>query len=313
MTIKTKLIVLTAVSLLITAVIIGVISVVQLNKTGKMSVAHITQMGNEEIHRIEADGKKELETYRNDLLARKKEYLKSQIQTAVGVLEKGYKDSHSFDSIKAVYEDQLRNAVNTAYSVLVAVESEHGLSFSEKQNKAMALVKTLRYGPENKDYFWINDMRSIMVMHPFSPKLDGQDLSNLKDSNGKKIFTEFVKECEKNGQGFVDYLWPKPGFEEPQPKLSYVKLFEPWGWVIGSGVYLEVAEERLKKESAGVIEALRFGPENKDYFWINDLHPRMVMHPYKPELNGKDLTGSKDPNGKKPFAEMADIQTGKNK
>ncbi len=307
MTIKAKLSMLTAISLLIASGAIGILSVFQLKKAGKTSISHIQAMGDDEIRRIEADGSKEIETYRNDLLSRKKEYLRSQIQTALGVLEKGFEDAHSFDAIKAMYEDQLQNAVNTAYSVLVAVEAQKELMPAEKQTRAMELIKLLRYGPENRDYFWINDMRSIMIMHPIDPELDGRDLSDLADSNGKRFFSEFVKACEKNGQGFVDYLWPKPGFQEPQPKLSYVKLFEPWGWVIGSGVYLEVAEEHLKQTSAGVIEALRFGPDNNDYFWINDTHPRMIMHPYKPELNGKDLSGTEDPNGKKLFVEMVNV------
>jgi len=307
MTIRTKLIILTAVSLLITSIVIGVVSLVQLSSTGKESIAQIRKMGNEEIHRLETDGKKEIETFRNDLMARKKEYLKSQVQTAIGVLDKGYKDSHSFESIKATYEDQLQNAVDTAYSILVTVESESGLSLTEKKYKAMELIRVLRYGPENKDYFWINDEHPRMVMHPIKPQLEGNDLSKSKDPNGKRLFVEFVKACQSGGQGFVDYLWPKPGFEKPQPKLSYVKLFEPWGWIIGSGVYLEVAEERLKNDSAGVIGALRFGPESKDYFWINDMHPRMVMHPIKPALNGKDLSGNKDTDGKALFVEMANV------
>jgi methyl-accepting chemotaxis protein len=166
------------------------------------------------------------------------------------------------------------------------------------------MIKTLRYGPENKDYFWINDLHPNMVMHPYKPKLDGQDLSDFKDPNGKKLFVEFVNVCRENGEGFVNYYWPKYGADKPQPKLSYVKLFKPWNWIIGSGVYMEVAAAKLQADSAAIIEILRYGPEMKDYFWINDMNPTMIMHPYKPQLNGKDLSQSKDPNGKKLFVEM---------
>jgi methyl-accepting chemotaxis protein len=207
----------------------------------------------------------------------------------------------------AVYKEPLQNAVNTAFSIIVSVEKENNLTLAKKQQKAAAMIKALRYGPENKDYFWINDMHPTMVMHPYKPKLDGKDLSGFKDPDGKKLFVEFVNTCRENGEGFVDYYWPKYGADKPQPKLSFVKLFKPWNWVIGSGVYMEVAETKLQTNSAAVIENLRYGNENKDYFWINDTQPAMVMHPYKPQLNGKDLSGSKDPNGKKLFMEMVRV------
>ncbi len=307
MTIKMKLILLTIVSLVITAMAIGTVAVSQLNRTGGAAIAQIETMGAEEINRIRTEGDKEIAAFSDDLLSRKKEYLKSQIETAIGVLKKGYEDAHDFQRLKDVYQVQLQNAVNTAYGILVSVEKETGLTSNEKQAKAKSLIKALRYGPDNKDYFWINDTGPTMVMHPYKPQLDGKDLSDTKDPNGKKLFVEFVNACKENGQGFVDYHWPKYGADQPQPKLSFVKLFEPWNWIIGSGVYIEVAEARLKKDSAAVIGALRFGPQNKDYFWINDLGPTMVMHPYKHELNGKDLSGLKDPKGKKLFVEFVKV------
>jgi len=307
MKINTKLILLTAIGLVLTSVVIGAMSVVQLNRTGQIAISQIETLGNENVKKIQSDGQKQLTAFREDVLTRKKEYLKSQVQTAIGVLEKGSKDAHDPEKLKAVYREQLQNAVNTAYSIIVAVSQEAGLSKAEQQSKAAGLVKKLRYGPENKDYFWINDMHPRMVMHPYKPQLDGKDLSASEDPNGKKLFVAMVKECRDNGQGFVDYHWPKYGAEEPQPKLSFVKLYKPWNWVIGSGVYMEVAEDKLMADSAEIISALRFGPESKDYFWINDMQPRMVMHPYKPQLNGKDLSGAKDPNGKHLFVEMVKV------
>ncbi len=307
MRINTKIMLLIAAGLILTSVSLSVLAVWQLNRSGKMAVAPIEEFLPEYLKRINADGKNQLDTFRGEMIARKKEYLKSQVQTAIGILEKAYKDAHDPDKLMAVYKEPLQNAVNTAYSIIVAVEKEYDLNLEEKKRKAAAMIKALRYGPENKDYFWINDMHPTMVMHPYKPKLDGQDLTGFKDPNGKKLFVEFVNTCRENGEGFVDYYWPKYGADQPQPKLSFVKLFKPWNWVIGTGVYMEVAEAGLQANSAAVIENLRYGPENRDYFWINDTQPAMIMHPYKPQLNGKDLSASKDPNGKKLFMEMVRV------
>jgi methyl-accepting chemotaxis protein len=78
-----------------------------------------------------------------------------------------------------------------------------------------------------------------MVMHPIKPEMNGNDLSTYKDPNGKLLFVDFVDTVKKSGSGFVPYEWPKPGFDKPQPKLSYVVGFAPWNWVIGTGVYID--------------------------------------------------------------------------
>ncbi|AEJ60387.1 methyl-accepting chemotaxis sensory transducer with Cache sensor [Spirochaeta thermophila DSM 6578] len=136
-----------------------------------------------------------------------------------------------------------RHVVEVAYSVFefYAQKVEEGsLSLEEAQTLAKEEIKTFRY--EEEEYFWINDMRPYMVMHPYKPELDGTDLSDYEDPNGKKLFVEMVKVCKEAGAGFVDYMWPKPGFDKPVPKISYVKLFKPWNWIIGSGIYLDDVE-----------------------------------------------------------------------
>ena len=105
--------------------------------------------------------------------------------------------------------------------------------------KAAADIKALRY--DGSEYVWVNDMQPRMVMHPLKPEMDGTDLSNYKDPNGVKLFVEMAATVRTSGSGYVDYQWSKPGNSEPVPKRSYVAGFAPWGWVIGSGVYVDVA------------------------------------------------------------------------
>ncbi|MGZ3775131.1 MAG: methyl-accepting chemotaxis protein, partial [Bdellovibrio sp.] len=102
------------------------------------------------------------------------------------------------------------------------------------------------------EYFWINTLDLKMVMHPTKPELNGKDLSEMKDPTGKKIFVEMVNAAKASGEGYVNYLWPKPGNEKPQPKTSYVKLFAPWGWILGNGVYADDVQTEIslmKKEN----------------------------------------------------------------
>jgi methyl-accepting chemotaxis protein len=116
--------------------------------------------------------------------------------------------------------------------------SQKGLeSIDEAKRRAMTRLRVLRYGQDG--YFWINDMQPRMVMHPAKPELDGKDLSTYSDPNGTKLFIDAVEVVRRHGKGFIEYEWPKPGFDDPQPKMSFVTGFEPWGWVIGTGAYVD--------------------------------------------------------------------------
>jgi len=117
------------------------------------------------------------------------------------------------------------------------LESDKKMSRAEAQAAAMAEIKGLRY--DKVEYFWINDMTPKMVMHPIKPELDGKDLGEMKDPAGNRLFIGFVDVVKSQGAGFYSYLWPKPGHEQPVSKISYVKGFAPWGWIIGTGIYLD--------------------------------------------------------------------------
>jgi methyl-accepting chemotaxis protein len=111
------------------------------------------------------------------------------------------------------------------------------LSVDEAKARAMAAVKALRYGAN--DYFWINDVQPKMIMHPLKPELDGQDLSKKADPDGKLLFVEMANVAKAKGEGIVEYIWPKGDDKVLTPKVSYVKLYKPWGWIIGSGIYID--------------------------------------------------------------------------
>lgn len=147
------------------------------------------------------------------------------------------------DSETKSRQEITKQQVETAMSVVVSAyeKSQNGaLSKEDAQEEAREILSDLRYG--NNDYFWVNDMNPSMIMHPFKPELDGKDISKVKDPSGLNLFVEMVDVVKDDGKGFVNYMWPKPGKDEPQPKISYVEGFEPWGWVVGSGIYVDDLE-----------------------------------------------------------------------
>jgi PAS domain S-box-containing protein len=153
--------------------------------------------------------------------------------------------------------EMIMELTNAALSILSKYENDEKegiLNREEAQKTAISRIQYLRYGDENKDYFWITDMHPTMVVHPFRNDLNGQDLTNFTDPHGKKLFAEFVEVVKKSEEGYVDYMWQwKDDSLHIVPKLSYVKIFKPWHWVIGTGVYIEDVKKEISALTASMI------------------------------------------------------------
>jgi CBS domain-containing protein len=137
----------------------------------------------------------------------------------------------------------IRELTESAWNILARFEAEEQaghLARDEAQQAAIEQVRSLHYGQQSKDYFWINDMHPRMIVHPYRPDLEGGDLSAYADPHGKLIFVEMAHTVAADGSGFVAYMWQwKDDPDRIVPKISYVKGFAPWGWIIGTGVYTE--------------------------------------------------------------------------
>jgi PAS domain S-box-containing protein len=138
---------------------------------------------------------------------------------------------------------KIRELVETAYSILTAYNDRvmrGELSKDEAKKRALQITSKLRYGPGMKDYFWITDMYPHQLMHPYHKVPYGYDLSGYKDHHGNRLFVEFRDLVKESGSGYHTYYWQwKDNPKKIVPKISYVKGFKPWGWIIGTGIYTE--------------------------------------------------------------------------
>jgi len=153
--------------------------------------------------------------------------------------------------LMAEKQEKARSLVEASYSVILQsyqMEQAGRMSRAQAQKRAIEIIKAIRYEGEN--YLWINDYHPTMVMHPMKPQLDGKDLSDTKDPNGKALFVAMADTVKRDGSGFVGYRWPKPGLDKPVPKLSYVKGFAPWGWILGTGIYIDDVDAIWRRSAA---------------------------------------------------------------
>ncbi|QHF02607.1 MULTISPECIES: methyl-accepting chemotaxis protein [Pseudomonas syringae group] len=171
---------------------------------------------------------------------------------AATLLKQIHDDLYQAKAEKTMHVVQTASGILTFYQGLEAAGT---MSREAAQQQALKEIKGLRYS--QSDYFWINDLQPVMVMHPTNPKLEGQNLSAIKDPDGFAVFNEMVTLVKSKNAGMVNYRWPKPGATEPVKKISYVQLFQPWGWILGSGVYVDdvAAEFKTQLWNAGIFIA----------------------------------------------------------
>lgn len=236
-----------------------------------------------------------------------KQTLKNYVDIAYETIESNYRNSQDKQWLEKQYGPRLINVIEMAQGIIKENQklvTDGTISEQEAQHRSADTISQLRYS-HGSGYVWINDMGTPypkMVMHPTVPALNGKLLDNQKYNCalGKKqnLFQAFVDVCKNTGEGFVDYLWPKPtkdGLTKEQPKLSYVRLIPEWNWIIGTGIYVDDALIETIEKSKRDIEKMRYD-KGTGYFWINDMgkpYPKMVMHPTVPALNGKLLDNAK--------------------
>ncbi len=166
------------------------------------------------------------------------------------MLSQNLADLHTAKALKT------RHVVETASSILryyQGQESAGKLSREQAQRQAIELMRSLRYNSE--DYFWLEDLDTRMVMHP-SAKVEGKVMAGTRDPDGKQPFDEMVAVAKRDGAGLVHYRWPRPGSEEPVQKVSYVELFQPWGWIVGSGIYVDDVQAEFRTQALNILGIL---------------------------------------------------------
>lgn len=249
---------------------------------------------------MDRNGERRLEQFRAELLAEQETMLTDHTAIALGAVRQIYQASEP-----QAIQGELQQRAEDFRARLNELYEQNKNRLSPRDLRLLLIQFTKGYRIEKTGYFWINDLAPRMVMHPTSPGLDGKFLGDTKDPEGVFLFRRFVKVAQEKGQGFVEYIWPNPASKQKEKKISYVFLFKPFNWVIGTGEYYPEVQRRLKERAAHIIKGLRYGEDG--YFWINDFDARMVMHPAKPKLDGQDMSDFKDPKGKPIFLEFAQV------
>ncbi len=225
----------------------------------------------------------------------KEKELENYVSLAYKTVESYYARTAK-DKIQKEVEEYLKEQTDFLFSI---VNSEYQnnkdiLSKEDLFKRIKDIINATKFGKNG--YFFGYSPKGICLILPPKPQLEGKDLNHVKDKNGIFVIREVVKAgMSESGDGYVTYQWPKPGFDEEQLKVSYVKMFKPLNLIIGTGAYVEDVANKMKQETLDALSDMRYGKDG--YFLVFDSKGTMLMHPIAKNLNGKDVMNLKDAKG----------------
>jgi methyl-accepting chemotaxis protein len=248
------------------------------------------------IYSIHQTSKERIEKYKIEAYEDIRKELQDFSSIAMSII-KHYHQQSNKDTMKDVVKSYIDEQSNYLFSILEGQYKQYKPLFGEEELKALLIhtIKSTRYGKSG--YFWINDFNYEMVMHPIKEELTGKIFLNTP----KVPFVQLAVEALENNaidRAYIQYSFYSPSAKKYLHKASIVRVFKPFNWIIGTGAYIDNLSEEMKAKALIAIKKMRYA--DNGYFWINNMKHRMVMHPIKPELDGKIFIDSP----KVPFVEL---------
>lgn len=282
-------------------------------------IVSVMVVGGYSLHSIIKSGNEDIAAYKTEIMEGSKQQAKGLMEVAYTILTHLYNQAVTSKGLEKQYGNGLKSLVDIPYSIInktyndaaqssrYAPESAKSLIAAAKTH-ATAAIDKIRYA--NGNYFWIQDTTPTMINHPTVPELNAKDISRFSkngniivaEGTDTPLFVETARISREEGDGFIGYLWPSLQDQSKLlKKLSYVRHFKPWDWVIGTGISVGDAEENAKQEVISIINNTRYG--DNDYFFILNGNAKMMAH-LEPKLRGQVLADLKDVNGKFFIKEM---------
>ena len=145
----------------------------------------------------------------------------------------------------SLYRAQVRSVIDQVYTMVAGLDADDALGLrSDKMEIAKKTMSGIRFGLDMSDYVFVVDSNLTMVVHP-DKNLVGRSVADMVDAKGKKLFQVMVDLAKAKGEGFLTYHWAKVGSDKPVPKITFVKMYQPWNWVIGTGIFLDDTNQGL--------------------------------------------------------------------
>ena len=201
----------------------------------------------------------EIVEYRNSYTEKTKHDTKEQVQQAIARLS--FDHSQSETRVRTMLQDQ----VYAAHAIATKVYEQNKNKMTEKELRSVVreTLRVIRYN-DGRGYFFATNLDGIEELFVDRPELEGKNLLGMQDTNGQYVIRDMIKIARSEaGEAFYDYTWTKPGDKGKEfPKLAFVKRFEPFGWFIGTGEYMDTVNEQVQAEAVKWLDYTKYGKDN---------------------------------------------------
>ena len=200
------------------------------------------------------------------------------------------------DSTEQGIKDDLKDRVYEAVKLSQHLYEEYHETKTHDELKALIResLRTIRFN-RGRGYYFIYDMQGNNILLPNNPEMEGRNLLELQDDSGQYSVQRYVKIIRERGEGFMEWHWYRPGdTTKMSKKIGFAKSLGELDWFIGTGEYVEDAEQEMQKEILSYINTIRFDHDN--YVFVYDFEAITLAH-FKPENIGKNQWNFVDPKG----------------
>ena len=234
-------------------------------------------------------------TMRKDYINQQEQMSKREVERVVEMInyEKG--------RTRTLVKSKIKEQVYEAYSIAWNIYGRNKGIKPDKEIKQMIIdaIRPIRYD-RGVGYYFITSLNGTEILFADRPEMEGRDMLGIHDNKGRYVVKDMISLVENKGEGFYSYCWTRPDEKgDNYQKLSFVKLFKPFNWFIGTGFYIKDMEDQIKKGLLERIGRIRFGKDNNGYIFVITYHGTMLMHDPQRNLIGKNFWNITDPNGVK--------------
>ncbi len=231
---------------------------------------------------------------RTDYVEQQKQMIKREVERVVDMIN--YEKAQS----EALAKTEIKSKVDEVYSIVQNIykQNKELKSNAEIQKMIVDALRPIRFN-DGRGYYFIGSLSGESILYPVHPSVEGQNIINLQDSRGEYIVKKELELLREKGEGFVTGYWSKPDADSTKDfkKITFVKLFKPYGWSIGTGLYVDDIEEQIKAKLIGQINNIRFGKNG--YMFVDDWQGVSIAHGAQSELIGTDMWEYEDSRGTK--------------
>ncbi len=218
---------------------------------------------------------------RQNYISSQKQMIKQQVLQVVNLIN--YKRSISEARVRKYIKARVNEAYTIAFNIFE--QNRDNKTGTEIEKMILDALRPIRFA-NGSGYYFITRLDGIEVLFAERPEMECLDMLGIRDTRGKYVVKDMIELVRRSGEGFYEYHWTKPRIEGNDfKKISFVKLFEPFGWIIGTGLYVDDIRKEIEQELLGTISRIRFGREG--YIFVNRLNGDALVS------NGKILSGKK--------------------